>query len=204
MKAGTCSLLFVSFALVSIGWSQAATSEASEEAIRLNNEGIAAQGNGHGYKSSGKTLLTDKDWELSINKLEAALKIDPSYQLARENLGIAHNNFGLILLQEGKRIDGLKQLRLAAYLDPQNHPTQENLNATIRKMGKNPKRFADRVSLGDQAASDNDLIGAAVEYTAAIGLKSEPTIHKKLGDIYRRLDEKDKAVAEYASAYRNP
>lgn len=47
----------------------------------------------------------------------------------------------------------------------------------------NPRSFADRVKLGDQAAAGNDLPGAVVEYRAALQIKSDKVTSKKLEKI---------------------
>jgi len=50
-------------------------------AIDLNNDGVIA--------------LKSGDYPLALQKFKAALKLDPNYQMARDNMAITHNNYGL-------------------------------------------------------------------------------------------------------------
>jgi tetratricopeptide (TPR) repeat protein len=166
------------------------------ELINLNNDGVKA--------------LNEKKWQLGIDKFTEALSLDPTYELARDNLIIAHNNWGDELRKELKLGEALKQFHLAIY--KRGHwsigSPEEHIAEVIRAMGKNPNSFADRVALGSHAKSEGDLIGAAVEYDAAVQLQNDPEIHKKLADVYRQLGKTQKAAtedkeAEYAAAYRD-
>jgi lipoprotein NlpI len=154
----------------------------------LNNQGVVA--------------LKKENWHGAFDKFEDALKIDPSYAVARENLAIAHSNYALSLRTKNS-VDSLKHFHQAGYLEPKNAFFSTELRAMIKLMGKNPDSFRDRVALGDQAKTDGDTVGAVVEYGAALKLKEDRQIHKKLGDEYRLLDDKNKAAAEYAAAYKD-
>ena len=73
---------------------------ASQQVIELNNEGVKA--------------LNAGNFPLAITKFEAALKIDSTYSLARENLAICYNNYGLQLQNNPK--EAIKQFHKAMYL----------------------------------------------------------------------------------------
>jgi tetratricopeptide (TPR) repeat protein len=160
----------------------------SNAVIDLNNTGVKA--------------LNDKKWQLAFDKLNEALKLDPGYYLAKDNLVIAHNLYGEELTTAHKPAEALKQFHEAVYLrnkwrrSTEYSTPEQHIDDLIKAMGKNPRSFADRAALGDRAKSEGDLDGAAVEYDAAVHLKNDPEIHKKLGDIYRSLGETDKAAAE--------
>jgi len=154
------------------------------QVISLNNDGVKA--------------LNAGNYQLAIQKFEEALKSDPNYTLARDNLAIAHNNYGLQLRNNPK--EALKQFHKALYLNRSNPTTLQNVEGIIRMLGKNPRSFADRVELGDQARLSGDFIGAIIEYEAACQIKDDPKIHVKLGDVYRVRGEDDKAIKEYVAA----
>lgn len=181
------SLLALSLTLQATGFFPANVAWAdSSQVIGLNNDGVKA--------------LNASNYQLAIQKFEAALKLDPNYKLARDNLAIAHNNYGLQLRNNPP--EALKQFHQALYLNQSNVTTMQNVEGIIRMMGKDPKSFADRVALGDQARLSADFVGAIIEYSAALKLKDDPKIHVKLGDVYRVRDETDKAIAEYQAAAR--
>jgi len=154
--------------------------------ISLNNDGVNA--------------LKSNNYALAIEKFKAALKLDPGYQLARDNLAIAHNNYGLQLRNTPK--EALKQFHEALYLNRSNPTTLQNVEGIIKIMGKDPHSFKDRVDLGDQARQppNPDFIGAIIEYSEALKIKDDPKVHTKLGDVYRVRDENDKAIAEFQAA----
>jgi tetratricopeptide (TPR) repeat protein len=154
------------------------------QVIALNNDGVKA--------------LNTGNFQQAIFKFEAALKLDPNYQMARDNLAIAHNNYGLQLRNNPK--EALKQFHMALYLNRTNATTMQNVEGIIRMMGKNPRSFKDRVQLGDEARLSGDFVGALIEYSEACKIQDDPALHVKMGDIYRVRDENDKAINEYQQA----
>ena len=152
----------------------------SNQVIELNNDGVRA--------------LNSSNVQLAIQKFEQALKLDPNYQLARENLAIAHNNNGLQLRNNPKA--AIKEFHQAIYLNPKNTTTQSNLSGIISMMGKHPNSFADRVQLGDDARHSGDMIGAIIEYSEALKIKDDRNLHLVLGDLYRIQDNPDQAINE--------
>jgi tetratricopeptide (TPR) repeat protein len=153
------------------------------QCIELNNEGVKA--------------LNNKDWDVGLEKFEAALKVDPGYTLAHDNITVTHVLHGQQLRDEHKLADALKEFHLAA--DRHNHWYQE-VSETIRQMGKDPSSFEERVKLAEKANATGDHIGAVVEYRAALELKNDSQIHKRLGDEYQFLNSPEKAAAEYGAA----
>lgn len=156
------------------------------QVVTLNNDGVRA--------------LTSSNFKLAIEKFEAALKLDGTYKLARSNLAIAYNNYGLQLRSDPKQ--AIKMFHKALMLDPTNATTRQNVDGIIRMMGKDPRDFEDRVDLGDQARKGGDFTGAIVEFAAALDLKDDSGVHEKLGDVYRVVDRVDKAIEQYQAGIR--
>ncbi|MBX9669587.1 MAG: hypothetical protein K2X93_18330 [Candidatus Obscuribacterales bacterium] len=146
------------------------------DAVSLNDEGVRA--------------LKKQDWKIAFNKFEEALVADPHYQKAQSNLAIAHNNYALHLAAE-KPDESLKQFHLAVYLDPNNETTIANMHGLMRRvLRKSPDDFADRVKLGDKAKESSDLIGAVVEYKAALKLRKDSKVEQKLEEVSQLMKEK--------------
>lgn len=159
-RANLVLLILLSFATVRS--SMAAV--APEWAIALNNEGVRA--------------LNKSQWEKAIEKLSAAVLVDPKYDLARKNLSTAHNNFGLYLFNSDDT-ESFKQFHYAVYFYDGGAPLSNLINMTQR-MGRNSQRFEDHLMLGDKFRERDDLISAAVEYRAALKLRFSTAIDKKL------------------------
>ncbi len=155
--------------------------------IGLNNEGVKA--------------LNSGNFALAIQKFEAALQMDKSYALARENLAIAHNNYGLQLAKSNPN-EALKQFHQAYYLNKTNATTAQNVEGIIRMLGKDPRDFKTRVQMADQARASGDFVGAIVEYAEALKIKDDARTHIKLGDVYRVRDNTDDAIREFQAAAR--
>lgn len=154
--------------------------------IGLNNDAVRA--------------INAQNYQLAIEKLEQAIKLDPSYKNARANLAIAYNNYGLVF--QNNPMEAIKYFHKAVLLDANNATTLQNLSGIIQKMGKNPRSFADRVAIGDLCRKAADFVGAIVEYGEALKIKDDAPLHEKLGDVFRVRDENDKAIEQYQAAGR--
>src|SRR5277367_3276335 len=93
------------------------------DVINLNNAGVKALNDGH--------------FPLAIDKLKEALKLDPSYNLPKDNLVIAHNLYGEALRKAHKPGEALKQFHEAAYLTgkwgmTENYITLESIDDLIK------------------------------------------------------------------------
>ncbi len=159
-----------------------------DDVVRLNNDGVNA--------------LKTNNYMLAIQKFEAALKIDSTYKLARENLAIAYNNYGIA--QQSNPNSAIVQFHKSLFWSPDNPTAVQNLDVTIQNLGKDPKKFADRLALGKQARTSGDFEGAAVEYQEALKLKDDPKLRVDLGDVLRVRDQLDAAINQYKIAAKNP
>lgn len=151
-----------------------------------------------GLNNDAVRAINAQNYQGAIDKLEQALKLDPSYKAARGNLAIAYNNYGLVY--QANPTEAIKYFHKAAYWDPGNPTTAQNLSGIIRKMGKNPNDFATRVAMGDACRKAADFIGAIVEYGEALKIKDDAAIHERLGDVFRVRDETTKAIEQYKAA----
>ncbi len=140
---------------------------ASTEVIKLNNDGVRA--------------LNSQNFKTAISKFKAALAVDPTYARARENLGVACNNYALSLKKTPK--EAIKYVHTALLVNSENKTTLENLDGFIKMLDCNPNSFDDRVKLGDTALSSNDFAGALIEYEAALKIKDSLDVRKKLATV---------------------
>jgi len=153
------------------------------KAIQLNNEAVGD--------------INKKKFSEAIPKLEEALKLYPKYNFARNNLGIARNNYAIELSNKQDFKGALKQLHHASFtsLSKDHKEHRQNINLVIVAMGLNPDNAADRERLGDTALKENDLISAIVEYREAHDLKPDANLKAKLDQIEARLHVTDKFMS---------
>lgn len=157
--------------------------QSNQQAALLNNAGVKA--------------LNAGDFDAAIHDFEEALKIEPNYSYARDNLAVAYNNKAL---KVGSPEQAMKYFHMALSRSPNNATTAQNLNAVIESLGKNPNSFKDREELGKQCRLNQDFDGAIVEFQAALRLKNDAKLHVALGDVLRVRDRVDEAINEYRAA----
>lgn len=150
------------------------------------------------FNNDGVRALSASNFPLAIEKFEAALRLDPTYKLARENLAIAYNNYGLTLRQDPPA--ALKQFHKSFLLNPSNPITQQNLDGIIRYMNLDPKKFEDRRKLAEDARKAGDFTSAIVEYLEALKLREDANSRMVLGDVYRVVGREARAVEQYRIA----
>jgi tetratricopeptide (TPR) repeat protein len=130
---------------------------------------------------AGSAAAMAGQYDKAIEKLEAALSMNPNLDLAKKNLAVAANNLAIsAATQPDKEIH---LLHLALFWEPTNQAARQNLNSLLQSQNKDPKSFAIRVSIADQCASANDPKGATVEYREALAIKDDPAIRSKLNAL---------------------
>lgn len=138
-----------------------------------------------------------------INKLiELAEKLnrEPSNKLLRKSVAAQCIRIAQFLKSEPK--EALEYWHRANYFDSSNSFTLNRIDAAIKDLGKDPGSFSDRVAIATECRASRDFTGAVFEYSRALSLKDDGPTHEKLGDVYRVLDEHDKAIQQYLAAKR--
>jgi TonB family protein len=134
----------------------------------LNNEGV--------------TFLNHGEFQNAIERFALALKENPSYVLAKNNMAIAFNN--LALNNRTYPAAAVPFFCRSLYLRPDSATTRENLITMLTKMeDKKASTFEDFVHLGDDASAEKKSIEAYVFYKEALRLKSDPAVEKKVSDL---------------------
>jgi tetratricopeptide (TPR) repeat protein len=161
---------------------------ASEQVVTLNNEGVNA--------------LKASNYVLATQKFLACLNIDPSYKLARENMAICYNNWGISL--QNSPAQAIEKFHKSLFYGPDNVTAAQNLEVTIQNMGKDPHSFKDRVALGKAARLAGDLEGGIVEFSEALKIKDDPALRVELGNLFYVKNRVDDAINQYNISARNP
>lgn len=157
----------------------------------LNNAGVAAlvQNNFDaaiekfhmaiklGAKLQNDRMVTRDNFEIAFKKWQTALDLNNGYDLAWRNLSIAYN--GKAKTIRNPEI-ALTYFHRALYFDFLNEPAQVNTAVAIKKLGRNPSAFVDHIKLAANAAANDDLEGAIVEYTLALEIRNDPEVKRKL------------------------
>jgi len=170
--------------------------------LAMPKAGIAAESQATKLTNAGIKELHSLNFALAVQDLAEAVKLDPTNQVAKDNLVAAYNNYGLELKSTPDL--ALKQLHQAFFLDPSNPTTQENILRIIRSKRKNPDSFDDRVNLALACRASGDPVGAIVEYRAALDLKDDASTHIALADLYREAGKNAEAIEEYKKAVFQP
>jgi TonB family protein len=153
------------------GCSFAGTPTAS--VIALNNDAVKA--------------LNDSNYELAIKTLITALKLDPSYTIALDNLIISYNFYGVSLKQ--KPAQALEQLHIAMLLDLENSVTKQNIDQMLRLMHHHPNDYRERIKIAESCYKQEDYIGAATEYYASWCLHPDLALREKVDATFNQVDD---------------
>lgn len=96
----------------------------------------------------------------------------------QENIGYCYYRLG-----SDKRdvpLEAIKLIHQSLYYWPDNKDGQSVWIVTMKELGKDPEKFEDLVSYGDELKASGDLRGASVEYQAALKIKNDSSIREKL------------------------
>lgn len=164
------------------------------EVVRLVNKGIE--------------LHKNKDYVGALNTFNSALAIEPNNILVKQNISIAHNNYGKYLAERTDYEKALKEFRIALYFDPQNQTADANLDALLKQRGVKSDDPQARTQIGDRLRADAEFELALVEYQKALNLSKnpEPNLLINIGDIfyiiYLREGQKTNDIREAIGYYR--
>jgi len=150
------------------------------EKIAINDDGVRA--------------LEKGEFTKAIHLFKSALAIDNNFELARDNLSIAYNNFAI--KSADKPDVALDSLHKALFLDPDNELTKTNLAGMLKRLGMNENNYKDRVALAEQAAKKGKNISALVEYRAAVKLDPNPSILAKVSQLEQQCNFPAHAIPE--------
>jgi tetratricopeptide (TPR) repeat protein len=134
--------------------------------------------------------INDKHFGAAIKSFERLIEVSPDYAHAKQNLVIAHNNYGLELAVRTPA-EAIKHFRAALYLDPTQSAIRKNLASMISEMGKNPESADDRAELADGCLAINDHEGAYVELNEAIRLKNSPQLRMRMMAVLAGITSTD-------------
>lgn len=152
------------------------------------------------FCAENSTNAIPKKYVAAVIKCEQRLKLTPDDLALRKTL--ASHYFKIAQSLKSDPYEAIKFLHKADLLDPDNPSVSKNLDATIEKMGKDPRSFSDRAEIARLARNKADFVSAISEYSQALRLKPSGPMHEQLGDIYRVRDENDKAIEQYIKAQR--
>ncbi len=167
--------------------------DSNQGVVKLVNEGIR--------------LHKSKDFIGALKAFEEALTLEPNNTIVRQNISIAHNNYGKYLLDRTDYEKALREFRLGIYFDPENKTADENLDALLNQRGVKANDPQVRLQLGDKLRTDASFELALIEYQKALSLSKTPdqNVLISIGDIYyilylrddQKIDDINKAIDYY-------
>ncbi len=153
--------------------------ETNPGVVKLVNEGIR--------------LHKSKDFIGALKAFEEALSLEPDNAIVRQNISIAHNNYGKFLVERTDYEKALREFRLGIYFDSTNKTADANLDSLLSEKGVKANDPQTRAQLGDKLRADASFELALVEYQKALTLSKtqDPNILISIGDIYYILFLRD-------------
>lgn len=145
--------------------------------------------------------INNKQFALAVEILEKIIKASPDYEHGRDNLVIAHNNWGLSQAARNPK-EAMKQFRAALYIDPAQPASRRNLNALIKENEEDPESAELRMRLSDELKEKDDLEGAYVEITEALRLRNTREGRGKLASVIAQLERQEGAESNFNHSQR--
>lgn len=170
---GSClalALLFGSSCSVLVSTPTLAKDAKRDTVVQCNNDGV--------------NHLKKEEFDKAAAKFIEALTLAPSYSLARSNLGIAYNNWGLSVVKKDPRL-ALKYFHLAVWFSSEKEKgiSSQNLEFARTEIYKNTKSFDALVTIARDCAKRGDHAGAIWEYKQALKLKEDDVVRAELEKV---------------------
>jgi tetratricopeptide (TPR) repeat protein len=179
------------------------------KSISLNFNNAAAHVNlGIALREQGK--LVD-----AVTEYRSALRIDPGYARAHNNLGVALNELGATLKDKDKVEEAIAEYRRAIGFDLTLAAAHTNLGNALKNQGRNDEavteyRRALRISPNEAGVHNNlgvalkglgKIDEAIAEFQLAVDFDTKSAVaHDNLGDVLRHAGKTEEAIAEYYKA----
>jgi tetratricopeptide (TPR) repeat protein len=122
---------------------------------------------------AGTRAVFAGNYKESIEKLEAALKINPDIELARSNLAVAANN---LALQTADKDERLILLHKALFWNPNSDAGRTNLEQLVDDFDVVVNDSASRIKFADKLEKNRDYLGACVELSEAARIKPDSAV----------------------------
>lgn len=117
----------------------------------------------------GNNLMARQQFQQAINEYEECLNIDPMSQIAKDNIVLAHNNWGIAYFRQRKYDDAKREWEQALKMNPYDRNAKNNLSvlkATMAKLGIQPGDSSGQDTQSGQASAaqggQNPPAGASI------------------------------------------
>jgi tetratricopeptide (TPR) repeat protein len=152
--------------------------------LQTPNPVTAIDHNNRAVELGGKGI-----WADAIREHEVALSIEPGNKDFRTNLSSAQLRYGNVLFKSGKTYEAMKQFRGALFVDPDNLPADEGLDACYAKMGRNPLDLQFRKKCAEDFAVSGHFEDAITEYRKCVKMDDSGSTHADLGYTLMKADK---------------
>jgi tetratricopeptide (TPR) repeat protein len=143
-------------------------------------------------------------WPDAIQDHTQALLLEPGNKQYRTNLSGAHLRYANQLFGQGKTYEAIKQFRSALYVDPDNMPADEGLDASFSKLHKNPLDLKFRESLGEDLDVKGQYEDAIVEFRKCVKMNDSGKSHANLGYVLLKAGKPVDGYLELRTAVSKP
>jgi tetratricopeptide (TPR) repeat protein len=144
--------------------------------------GVFAQESSHHLNNVGVKAINSEDYPKAVESLESALRLDPDYELAKFNLFLGFKNYGLKLENDPEK--AIRMFHKALLFNPQDYDVIQNLDKAVKKTGKNPYSFEDRIGIAKKLSDAGSSGEAFVEYGQALRIREDKDARQELNKTF--------------------
>jgi tetratricopeptide (TPR) repeat protein len=144
------------------------------------------------YHAIGLIATNNGAWSLGIADLSRAMLTYPLCLDSKTSLSHAYNSKAVAEGRQNEK-DNMHDLHCAYCIDQSGTAVEGNIFHRMKQMNMDPTSFASRSTYADALAKDGDVIGAIVEYRAALKLRQDSSTMDKLAAMAAKLKADDSA-----------
>lgn len=156
---------------------------AQSEVTRLINQGI--------------TYHSNRNFLLAIKSFAQALDLDPENEQIKQNLSIAHNNYGKYLAERTDGQGAAREFRNALYYNSFNEIARDNLNYKLKDLGQSTDDVNKRILQAKQERLQENFLAAIAELREANRIQKTVEAYLEIGTNYHLLSLKSPQDKDY-------
>jgi TonB family protein len=150
------------------------------------------------YHAVGLIATANGAWSLAIADLSRAILTYPLCLDSKTSLSHAYNSKAIAERKQNVKDkqqesdkNNMHDLHCAYCIDQSGTVVEGNIFHRLKQMNMDPTSFDSRSAYADALSKDGDIIGAIVEYRAALKLQQDSSTIDKLADMATKLKAQD-------------
>lgn len=149
--------------------------------------------------NQGITYHSNRNFVLAIQSFAKALDLDPENIQIKQNLSIAHNNYGKYLAERTDGAGAAREFRNALYYNQENGVARDNLNYKLKDLEQSVDDQNKRILQAKQERLQENFYAAIAELREANRIQKTVEAYVEIGTNYHLLSLKSPQDQTYVA-----